>query len=216
MRPAARIRILLVDDHALFRESVAAALGTHPDFEIEHCASLGEAVRMLQRAAYDVVLLDHDLGAERGWQLLDAAAHMGFPGRILIVTAWVSEGEARRLLRQGAAGIFRKESSLNALANAIRAVNQGETWLDERHLASRVNNVDTAETDSSSPERLDEKERRVLRYVLEGLSNKEIAWRLSFSESYVKAILQRLFQHTGVRTRGQLVRVVLERYEGQV
>ena len=54
------------------------------------------------------------------------------------------------------------------------------------------------------------------RFVLEGLSNKEIAWRLQISESYVKAILQSLFQKTGVRTRGQLVRVAFEQYEDQL
>ena len=61
-----------------------------------------------------------------------------------------------------------------------------------------------------------ERQRKVLRFVLEGLSNKEIAWRLQISESYVKAILQSLFQKTGVRTRGQLVRVAFEQYEDQL
>jgi DNA-binding NarL/FixJ family response regulator len=61
-----------------------------------------------------------------------------------------------------------------------------------------------------------DRQRRVLRGVLEGLSNKEIAWRLQISESYVKAILQSLFQKTGVRTRGQLVRVVFEQYEKEL
>jgi two-component system nitrate/nitrite response regulator NarL len=58
-----------------------------------------------------------------------------------------------------------------------------------------------------------DRQKQVLRFVLEGLSNKEIAWRMQISESYVKAILQSLFQKTGVRTRGQLVRVALEQYE---
>ena len=61
-----------------------------------------------------------------------------------------------------------------------------------------------------------DRQRKVLRFVLEGLSNKEIAWRLQISESYVKAILQSLFQKTGVRTRGQLVRVAFEQYEDQI
>jgi two-component system, NarL family, nitrate/nitrite response regulator NarL len=61
-----------------------------------------------------------------------------------------------------------------------------------------------------------DRQRKALRYVLEGLSNKEIAWRLQISESYVKSILQSLFQKTGVRTRGQLVRVAFEQYEDQL
>jgi DNA-binding NarL/FixJ family response regulator len=210
------IRILLVDDHAAFREGVASALAAHRDFEIEHCASVAQAVRILQRAPAKVILLDHDLGTERSWHFFDAAEQIGFQGRVLIITAWMSEGEARRLLRKGAAGIFRKENSLTALANAIRTIARGEVWLDERYLALRGCTASDTEGSSDSYERLNEKERKVLRYILEGLSNKEIGWRLSFSESYVKAIVQRLFQYTGVHTRGQLVRAALERYGSQI
>jgi two-component system nitrate/nitrite response regulator NarL len=69
---------------------------------------------------------------------------------------------------------------------------------------------------SASAPVFNERQRKVLRFVLEGLANKEIAWRLQISESYVKAILQSLFQKTGVRTRGQLVRVAFEQYEDQL
>jgi len=61
-----------------------------------------------------------------------------------------------------------------------------------------------------------DRQKQVLRFVLEGLSNKQIAWRMQISESYVKAILQGLFQKTGVRTRGQLVRVALEQYADEL
>ena len=67
-----------------------------------------------------------------------------------------------------------------------------------------------------APPVFNDRQRKVLRFVLEGLSNKEIAWQLQISESYVKAILQGLFQKTGVRTRGQLVRVAVEQYEDQL
>ena len=73
-----------------------------------------------------------------------------------------------------------------------------------------------AEDPGAANSRLTDRQRKVLRFVLEGLSNKEIAWRLQISESYVKAILQSLFQKTGVRTRGQLVRVAFEQYEDQL
>lgn len=209
------IRILLVDDHALFRESVATALAAHPDFAIDHCASVTQALRILQSMPADVVLLDYDLGNERGWQFFHAAEGIGFQGRVLIVTAWVGENEARRLMRLGASGIFSKESALVALANAIRTVARGELWLDEAYLRIRPRESGAPESSGASGT-LTQNERKVLRYVLEGLSNKDIAWRLSFSESYVKAILQQLFQHTGVRTRGQLVRLALERYNSQL
>ena len=206
------IRALLVDDHALFRESVSRVLSAEPGFQVDPCASIREALDILSRGKYDIVLLDHDLGAERASQFLPAARQIGFDGRVLIVTAWVSEMEARRLLRQGASGIFVKQGKLSDLAAGIRSVCAGGTWLDR----SFAGIGDEASAAPQNPPVFTERQRRVLRYVLEGLSNKEIAWQLQISESYVKAILQSLFQKTGVRTRGQLVRVAVEQYENQL
>jgi two-component system, NarL family, nitrate/nitrite response regulator NarL len=205
------IRLLLIDDHALFRESMARVLGDDPAFEIVHCGSIREALALLAENRFDVVLLDHDLGTERASQFLPAARQGGYEGRVLVVTAWVSDTEARRLLRQGVSGIFLQKAPLNELNESIRVVAAGGSWMDSSFAAA-----------AAEPERgasgvnLSDRQRRVLRFVLEGLSNKEIAWRLQISESYVKAILQSLFQKTGVRTRGQLVRVAFEQYENQL
>jgi len=207
-----RIRALLVDDHALFRESVAAVLSAEPDLQVEHCASIREALPLLSRAPFDLVLLDHDLGGERASQFLPAARQSGFEGRVLVVTAWVSDNEARRLIRQGVAGIFLKEAPVSELIEGIRTVAAGGTWLDP----SLVDAEPGGAAEPSAAPVFNERQRKVLRFVMEGLSNKEIAWRLQISESYVKAILQSLFQKTGVRTRGQLVRVAFEQYENQL
>ena len=207
------VHALLVDDHALFRESVAQALGCEENLSVDHCGSVREALTMLTQQRFDLVLLDHDLGAERASQFLPAARQAGYEGRVLVVTAWVSDTEARRLLRQGVNGIFLKQGALSELAGAVRAVAGGGTWLD-RSLASIAEDPGAA-PQAASPV-FNERQRKVLRFVLEGLSNKEIAWRLQISESYVKAILQSLFQKTGVRTRGQLVRVAVEQYDDQM
>jgi two-component system, NarL family, nitrate/nitrite response regulator NarL len=204
-------RVLLVDDHALFRESVSRILADEFGLQVDHCASIREAMDRLAQQKFDLVLLDHDLGSERASQFLPAARQAGFEGRVLVVTAWVSDTEARRLLRQGVAGIFLKEAPLADLAEAIRTVIDGGTWVDRSFARS-----EEAETAGAGQPVFNERQRKVLRFVLEGLSNKEIAWRLQISESYVKAILQSLFQKTGVRTRGQLVRVAFEQYEQQL
>lgn len=215
MAPVARkIRCLLVDDHAVFRESVAAALAIKPDLEVSHCGAIKEALDILQRQSVDIVLLDHDLGAERTSQFLPAARQLGFAGRVLIVTAWVSDTEARRPMRQGIAGIFLKKSPLSTLTESIRKIQAGETWLD-RHFMQLADENDRGNQQSGGPS-FNNRHRQAMRFVLEGLSNKEIAWRLQISESYVKATLQDLFEKTGVRTRGQLVRVVLEQYANQI
>ena len=206
------VRILVVDDHALFRESVSRVLSDDHGMTVEHCASIRDALVLLGQHRFDLVLLDHDLGSERASQFLPAARQSGFEGRVLVVTAWVSDNEARRLMRQGVSGIFLKEGPLSDLAEGIRTVLAGGTWLDPSFNAMKEG---ATEATTSSPVFTD-RQRKVLRYVLEGLSNKEIAWRLQISESYVKAILQSLFQKTGVRTRGQLVRVAFEQYEDQL
>src|ERR1051326_3363830 len=207
------IRALLVDDHALFRESVSHVLEAEPDLEVQHCASIREALPMLAQQHFDLVLLDHDLGSERASQFLPAARQLGFDGRVLVVTAWVSENEARRLVRQGVAGIFLKQAPLKELTATIRIIAAGGTLADKQVGGGPAG--DEGGGPAAAPV-FNERQRRVLRFVLEGLSNKEIAWRLQISESYVKAILQSLFQKTGVRTRGQLVRVAVEQYEDQL
>ena len=206
-------RALLVDDHALFRDSVARALNTEPDLHVEHCASIREAIALLAASPFDLVLLDHDLGSERASQFLPAARQAGYEGKVLIVTAWVSDMEARRLMRQGASGIFLKQGALSELSKGIRTVMQGGTWMDPSF--AEINEAKRDQASAAAPV-FNDRQRKVMRFVLEGLSNKEIAWRLQISESYVKAIQQSLFQKTGVRTRGQLVRVAVEQYENQL
>jgi two-component system nitrate/nitrite response regulator NarL len=208
----ATIRALLVDDHALFRESVTRALAAEPGFEVEHCASIRQALTILAESHFDLVLLDHDLGNERASQFLPAARQNGFDGRVLVVTAWVSDTEARRLLRQGVAGIFLKESPLSELSASIRTVAAGGTLPEPAFAGAK--NPQASEPDTAAG--FTDRQRKALRYVLDGLSNKQIAWRLQISESYVKSIMQSLFQKTGVRTRGQLVRIAFEQYEDQL
>jgi two-component system, NarL family, nitrate/nitrite response regulator NarL len=208
------IRALLIDDHALFRQSVAQALAADPHLSVESCASIRDSLTLLAQQPFDLVLLDHDLGAERASQFIPAARQIGYEGRVLVVTAWVSDNEARRLFRQGVNGIFLKQGELSDLAAVIRTIASGGNWFDGSFAAIGDTPVTSAQTAASPP--FNERQRKVLRFVLEGLSNKEIAWQLQISESYVKAILQSLFQKTGVRTRGQLVRVAVEQYEDQL
>jgi len=205
-----RIRILLLDDHSLFREGLSRLLEGEPDLVMAAlCASVGEATDVLRRKPIDLVLLDYDLGKERGFEFIAQARQWGFQGRFLMVTAGMSDAESVQALGLGVAGIFPKHSSPALLKQAIRKVMAGETWLDQGSIQALVEAT-------KRPQRLDptrpftERENQVLRGVFEGLSNKEIGARLNISESSVKAALQQLFQKTGVRTRSQLVRIALE------
>ena len=216
MAGESRIRILLVDDHTLFRESVARLLASEPDFEVVgHCAAAEEALEIVSRATVDVVLLDYDLGDSKGSEFLPKAQGLGFTGRVLLVTAGVSEMEAAEMIRQGIAGILRKHCSPAALAQSIRDVHGGKESFEPGYLRTVLMGMSAPQPEYQR-KKLTERERTVLRFVFEGLANKEIADRLQVSESAVKATLQQLFSKTGVRTRSQLVRTALENYKDQL
>ncbi len=203
---------MLLDDHTLFRESLSRLLDTEPDFRMAaHCASIQEALGALAATPIDLVLLDYDLGEETGFQFIRSAREAGYAGRIFIVTGGMTDPDSVRALGLGVCGIFLKNSSPALLSEAIRKVMAGETWIDQRCIQALVRAVDNT-GGGERRKQLTDRERDVLRGVFEGLSNKEIAGRLSISEASVKSALQQLFLKTGVRTRSQLVRVALEEY----
>ncbi len=205
-----KIRLLLLDDHTLFREGLSRLVESEPDLEMAgHCAAVDEATNILGQRPIDLVLLDYDLGKENGFEFIARARMIGFEGRFLMLTAGMSDAESVQALGLGVSGIFLKHSSPALLAQAIREVMAGKTWLDQSSIQALVEATKRLET--LTPRRpFTDREKQVLQGVFEGLSNKEIGARLDISESSVKAALQQLFQKTGVRTRSQLVRSALE------
>jgi len=210
------LHILLLDDHALFRESVARLLSVEPGFNVvAHCGTIEEALQVLRRKSIDLVLLDFDLGERDGREFLRLAREQGFHGKILLVTAGVDAGAVSELIRSGISGVFRKHDSAALLAQGIRDVIAGKVWLDQEQLRTAMS-TEVATPRPDGTRRFTERERQVLSFVFEGLANKEIAARIGVSEGSVKSTLQQLFSKTGVRTRSQLVRIVLEQYRDQI
>ena len=204
------IRVLIVDDHAVFRDSIARALRGEPGLEVAgHCGTVDEGLASARQQPPDVVILDYDLGYERGTRYVREAAEAGLSGAVLMLTAFLHEDEARRLLQMGVRGILLKLHSLDVVLEAIRTVAQGGLWLDTpyQQLGSGPEAGPEAVDDA-----LSEREQIVLGLVIRGQSNKEIAGVLNVSEPAVKATLQRIFNKLGVRTRAQLVRVGVERH----
>jgi DNA-binding NarL/FixJ family response regulator len=208
------VAILLVDDHALFRESVARLLATEPGFHVvAHCESVNEAIHILRTIHLDIVLLDYDLGHNDGREFMRLANRSGFRGRVLVVTAGVENEQAAELIRSGISGIFMKHHSASLLVQGVRDVLAGKVWFDQALLREAVHSGGQQE---SSASQFADREREVLSYVFEGFGNTEIAERIGVSESSVKATLQQLFSKTGVRTRSQLVRIALEHHRDQL
>ena len=205
------IRILLVDDQSLFRESLRRLLQDEPGFQIVgSCASVREALTALGREQVHIVLLDDDHGKEQVSDFLEQAKNLGYEGHILLMADGMSGGAVLSALERGTSGIFMKDSPASDLIKAIHKVVGGEVWLDSEAVKAMVEAVRLGER--RALQRLSERERTVLDLVLEGLKNREIAVKLQISESSVKWVIQGLFKKAGVRTRSQLVRVALEKH----
>jgi len=212
--PAETISILLVDDHAMFREGLASALDKEPGLRVVgQCSSVAEALSLL-KSRPSIVLLDVDLGAERALEFVENANRVDYEGQILVITAGISGQEAVQLIQSGVAGIMHKHHSVEELCAAVRKVISGERCLEKEYLSPLFRSVDRSRM-SSRPS-LTERDRAVLRYILQGLTNKGIAERLHISEGAVKASIRLLFEKLGARTRAQAVKIALEQYRDQM
>ena len=208
-----QIRILLIDDHLLFRESLGRLIESDAGIRvIAQTGSVSDAIRVLSEQSVDVVLLDYDLGGESGIDLIEELQLRKISVKILMVTAGMSDRITLNVLNAGAAGILLKHSSPSQLIDAIHRVANGEVWLDSGAIRSLIAGASERSAESNSTRILTERQSEVLRGILDGLTNKEIAWKLKASESSVKAVIQELFHKAGVRTRSQLVKVAIEKH----
>jgi len=207
------IQILLVDDHSLFREGLSRLLESSPDIcVVGQCATAADAVATLLKTPADIVLLDYDLGEEQGSSLLVELRDRFSDMRILMVTAGMTDEATLRIMEAGASGIFLKHSNPDQLVAAIHQVARSEIWLDTGAVSSLVAARQDQTKRMEHTRSLTPRQIEVLRGILDGLTNKEIAWNLKTSESSVKAVIQELFHKAGVRTRSQLVRIAIERH----
>lgn len=206
-----RIRLFLIDDHELFVGGLAHLLAAQPDFQVVGFAkNLADAQQTMATDVPDVILLDVDLGRDRAIDFLRDRATAVQECGVLIVTAGISEFEAVQLIHAGARGVFHKHHPPQELFDAVRRVAGGDVILEPQYLRGLFGAIDPKTIDPRP--RLGDRETSVLRLLLQGLANKEIAAELEVSESAVKAILRGLFDKTNVRTRSQLVKVALDEY----
>lgn len=207
------IRILMVDDHGLFRESLSRLLETTPYIRVvAQCTNVAEALSAFSSLSPDLVLLDYDLGAEQGTTLLVELRKHHSDAKVLMLTAGMSQVAAISALECGARGIFLKHSSHEQLLSAIHRITAGETWIDPLALRTLVSRREAPTKGREGSRALTTRQKEVMRGILDGFTNKEIGLSLKLSESSIKAVIQELFQKAGVRTRSQLVRIVIEKH----
>jgi len=200
-----RIRLILLDHHLLFRESLARLLTSEHDFElVAECTTSSEALKTLKISAVDVILVDIGIAKE----FISCARKSRYAGKFLAIARDADARGSAKVLRCGASGIFLDSDSSAWLIQAIRLVANGEAWVDHKViqlLAERYPHYEDRWLGT-----LSEREQSVLLGVVDGLSNRKIGDRIGVSESTIKATLQRLFKKASVRTRSQLVRIAFE------
>lgn len=206
------IEILLITHYALLRESIGRLLSGGVGFNVaSQCASLHEALGVLNHAAIDVVLLDLDLGKHVSEEFVRAAMRRGFKGKVLLLAADINHDDVADLIRAGVCGIFHKRDSAALLEHGIRDVVAGNVWFKQKQLQDALHAATDPESKAHNSG-FTRREESVLSLVSEGLTNKQIGLQIGVSEGSVKATLQQLFAKFGVRSRSRLVRIALEQH----
>lgn len=204
------IRILVVDDHTLFRRGLMALLAREPQFEVVgDAADAGAAQRRAQELQPDLILLDNHLPGVRGVDALPALREAAPGARVLMLTVSEDEQDLAAALRAGAAGYLLKTIEGDALADAIRRAMRGEHVVAPEMTGKLVSVLrgDTPAAPASPAaallEPLSPRERDILRGIARGASNKEIGASLGIAETTVKIHVQHVLRKLDVSTRVQ-------------
>jgi two-component system, NarL family, nitrate/nitrite response regulator NarL len=206
------IKVLLIDDHAMFRTGLRLAIESRPGIKVvAEAATSAEALAAAARESPDIILLDLDLGEESGFELLPELIASGHAGRVILLTGMRDPEAHRRAVRMGAVGLVLKEHAIETVLKAIEKVNAGEAWLDRMMIAtilrerSRPDVANGRSAEAAKIATLTERERQVISLIGEGLKNREIADRMFISEATVRHHLTSIFNKLGVEDRLELV-----------
>src|SRR5437870_11796982 len=206
-KPKQQIRILLADDHAIFRDGLRKLLDADDEVTIIGEASNGnECIRMLTKLKPDILLLDLRMPDKDGLAVLEEVNFDSLPTRVIVLTAAEDERDAVRAMRLGARGIVLKQSASDLLVQSIHRVHGGEICMDSRIMAEVMKAF--AETSDNGRRRdkplLSDREKEIVQLVAQGYRNKEIAEKLIISEQTVKNHLHNIFDKLGVSDRLEL------------
>ena len=213
------IRILLVDDHTLFRSGLKALLSRQDDFEVVGEASDGlEGVKLAEQLKPDLVLLDLDMPVMNGTEALAQMLEMNRQLPVVMLTVSEDAEDLKEAFVLGARGYLVKNIDADYLVNSIRKIVAGESVMSPEMTSKFVNGI-RAKHLSLMPEvrpetvrSLTERERQILGCLAQGASNREMVQMLNMSESTVKAHLQRIMRRFDFSSRVQAAVFAAERH----
>jgi len=204
-----RIRVLLADDHPVFRQGLRKLLEGERDFLVVGEASDGqEAVDMAAQLRPDILLLELAMPGRSGLDALNELANQPLPIKSVVLTAEIDREKIVKALQLGARGVLLKNSNSDLIVKGLRTVMQGQLWVDRQTVTDLVALV----REMQAPERgrsgnsfgLTARQLEIVGAVVAGLTNRDIAKKLSISEDTVKHHLTQIFMKTGTQNRLEL------------
>src|SRR5262245_40394518 len=217
-----KIRIVVADDHPIFRDGLCRLLALEEDFEVVAQASDGrEVLEVLQQLEPDILLLDLKMPGLDGLGTLQRLQQARNKTRVIVLTASDDKNEFVQAMKLGTSGIVLKQTATELLIKSIRKVHAGEIWLDSHTTAAVIRQFVANEEApppppppppppqaSGSRERerspLSQREREIVALVAQGFKNKEMAEKMFISEQTVKNHLHNIFDKLGVSDRLEL------------
>ena len=203
-----RIRVMLVDDHAVLRAGLRMLIDAQPDMQIVgEAASTKDALPLIRQLRPDVISLDLSMPGGGGMGLLEQLKGENLPTRVLILTMHDDPAYFRSALAAGAVGYVVKTAADSELLTAIRAVQEGRLFISMPHSGSE--SLLQAE-EKSTTSALSDREQQVLQMLAEGHTNKEIGLKLELSVKTIETYRARIASKLQLRSRADIVRYALE------
>ena len=204
MSQSTAIRVLIVDDHSIVRQGLAAMIENEPDMTVVGQAGNGqEAIAQYRQLQPDVTLIDLRMPQVSGVDAIVAICAEFAHARIIVLTTYDGDEDIYRALRAGAKGYLLKDAEPDALLNAIHIVHIGQQYIPSEVAAKLVQRMKIPE--------LSDREQEVLRQMVLGLRNHDIGAALNITESTVKFHINRILSKLGVSDRTQAVITALRR-----
>jgi len=212
-----RLRLVIVDDHTLFREGLRTILEAEDDFEVvADLDSAEEVVEFVWNNRPDLLILDIRMPTGSGLDAIPAVLKIHPGTQVMILTASDDRDEHIRAFRLGARAVVLKDSARQTLVQAIRTVCSGGTWVDPRMGTLRIEDLERLTSGGAGAalrreDGLTDRELQIVQLVASGYKNKEVGATLSISERTVKTHLTNIFQKLGVRDRVGLVMYAIKK-----
>jgi two-component system, NarL family, nitrate/nitrite response regulator NarL len=204
------IRILIADDHPVFRQGLKAIFRNEPEFTVIGEAEDGqEALQLIQNLRPDIVLLDQVMPRLTGLETLRELSRAPSPCRTIVLTASIEKEQIARALQLGARGIVLKDAPTDVLLASIRAVMNDQFWVDRAPVADLAELLNAylppaEDVEAKNTFGLTARELDVVGSIVSGFTNREIAEKFSISEQTVKHHLRNIFDKAGVSNRLEL------------